>query len=220
MINVMIIEDDPMVLEVNKGFLEKMEGFHLQSSFENGKAALEKVFESPPDLILLDMFLPDISGLDVLQEIRDKEVPADIILITAARDAQTIQRVFRLGAVDYLVKPFRFTRFQQALESHKKMWMKLHQSQSLNQEDIDGWNKIKNEMSEIPPKGLSEITLKQIYMALSDEQNPVTAEELAERLGMARVTVRRYLEYLEKQERITVQIEYGKVGRPRHNYSV
>src|SRR5690625_1944380 len=97
MINVMIVEDDPMVLEVNKGFLEKVEGFHLQSCFESGKAALDKVFESPPDLILLDMFLPDISGLDVLQKIREKEVPADIILITAARDAKTIQQVFRLG---------------------------------------------------------------------------------------------------------------------------
>lgn len=220
MINVMIVEDDPMVLEVNKGFLEKMEGFHLQSCFENGQAAVDQAFEAPPDLILLDMFLPDISGLAVLQEIREHNVPADVILITAARDAKTIQKVFRLGAVDYLVKPFRFKRFQQALEKYKKMWLKMEKYQSLRQEDIDEWNKMINEMTELPPKGISEITLKQIYMALLDEQNPVTAEELAEKMGMARVTVRRYLEHLEKQERITVQIEYGKVGRPSHNYSV
>ncbi|WP_077597115.1 response regulator [Oceanobacillus kimchii] len=221
MVNVMIVEDDPMVQEVNKSFLEKMEGFHLQFCSESGKTVLDKAMESPPDLILLDMFLPDISGLDVLQEIRQKELPSDVILITAARDAKTIQQVFRLGAVDYLVKPFRFNRFQQALENYKKMWMKLLWSQSLSQEDIDDWNKQKNNMkTDSPPKGLSEITLKQIYMALLDQQRPVTAEELAEKMGMARVTVRRYLEHLEKQERITVQIEYGKVGRPSHNYSV
>ncbi|MCT1578355.1 response regulator [Oceanobacillus kimchii] len=221
MVNVMIVEDDPMVQEVNKSFLEKMEGFHLQFCSESGKTVLDKAMESPPDLILLDMFLPDISGLDVLQEIRQKELPSDVILITAARDAKTIQQVFRLGAVDYLVKPFRFNRFQQALENYKKMWMKLQWSQSLSQEDIDDWNKQKNNMkTDSPPKGLSEITLKQIYMALLDQQRPVTAEELAEKMGMARVTVRRYLEHLEKQERITVQIEYGKVGRPSHNYSV
>lgn len=221
MVNVMIVEDDPMVQEVNKSFLKKMEGFHLQFCSESGKTVLDKAMESPPDLILLDMFLPDISGLDVLQEIRQKDLPSDVILITAARDANTIQQVFRLGAVDYLVKPFRFNRFQQALENYKKMWMKLQWSQSLSQEDIDDWNKQKNNMkTDSPPKGLSEITLKQIYMALLDQQRPVTAEELAEKMGMARVTVRRYLEHLEKQERITVQIEYGKVGRPSHNYSV
>lgn len=220
MIDVMIVEDDPMVLEVNKGFLERLEGFRLQCSAENGKTALEVMMENPPDLILLDMFLPDISGMELLQRIRHTDIPADVILITAARDAKTVKQVFRLGAVDYLVKPFRFNRFKQALDNYKKMWLKLQRSQPLSQEDIDEWNAQKDDITALLPKGLNEITLKQIYLALVEEEAPITAEELAEKLGMARVTVRRYLDHLGKQEKIKVQIEYGKVGRPSHNYSV
>src|SRR5690625_4046310 len=220
MIDVMLCEDESKVLEVNKGFLERLEGYQLQCCAENGKVALESAMEKPPDLILLDMFLPDISGMEVLQRIRHIDIPTDVILITAARDAKTVKQVFRLGAIDYLVKPFRFIRFKQALDNYKKMWLKLQRAQSLSQADIDEWSQQKNEITALPPKGLNEITLKQIYLALVEEQKPITAEELAEKLGMARVTVRRYLDHLGKQEKINVQVEYGKVGRPSHNYSV
>ena len=219
MINVFIVEDDPMVLEVNTGFLEKVPPFRLCGTATNGADAESGIHETMPDLVLLDIYLPDKSGLDVLKLLRSKELNCDIIMITAAKDAATIHEVFRLGAVDYLVKPFRFERFKTALESYYKMWYKLHNTPFFNQSDIDDMKQIK-QRGQALPKGLSETTLKQILLKLVDLPEPVTAEQLASSLGMARVTVRRYLEHLEQIEKIQVQVKYGSVGRPSHYYFV
>lgn len=221
MIKVIIVEDDPMVLEVNKTFLEKLPDFRYQGSADSGEKALEVIQAEQADLVLLDIYLPDVSGVDLLMEIRQLDIPIDVIAITAARDAETVHQLFRLGTVDYLVKPFRFERFEAALENYKKMWSKLHGSQSISQEDIDTWSDQNKDIHTKPlPKGLSEITLKQIVMALFEHEKEVTAEQLAQYLGLARVTVRRYLDYLEKQNRISVDMEYGRVGRPTHYYSI
>ncbi|ARK31822.1 response regulator [Halalkalibacter krulwichiae] len=219
MIKVFIVEDDPMVLEVNTGFLEKVTPFMLCGTAQNGKDAQKAIKEVNPDLILLDMFLPDISGLEVLKSLRQDDIQCDIIMITAARDSQTIHEVFRLGAVDYLVKPFRFDRFKTALDSYYKMWKRLNETTLLNQTDIDEMKQIQQRNHEVP-KGLSETTLKQILLKLVEQQEPITAEQLATLLGMARVTVRRYLEHLEQTGKIHVQIKYGSVGRPSHHYYV
>ncbi len=221
MIKVVMVEDDPMVLEVNKGFLKKIPSFHLIDSVKDGRNALQSIKTHKPDLVLLDMYLPEISGLDVLTEIRTHDIPTDVLMITAARDAKTVHKVFRLGAVDYIVKPFRFDRFRLALEKYQKMWKKLMEVKTISQEDIDHWIERDYEgKSESLPKGISDITLKQIMMALIEQDQPVTAEQLANDLGMARVTVRRYLEYLVQQNKIRVEIEYGSVGRPKHYYSI
>ncbi|KHF39490.1 response regulator [Halalkalibacter okhensis] len=219
MIKVFIVEDDPMVLEVNSSFLAKVPPFHLCGTATNGADAENGILEKKPDVVLMDMFLPDKSGLDVLKSLRNQEVECDVIMITAAKDAATIQEVFRLGAVDYLVKPFRFERFKTALETYQKMWHKLTHLPSLSQSDIDELKQIK-QRDQTLPKGLSETTMKQILLKLIDQPEPVTAEQLASSLGMARVTVRRYLEHLEQMEKIQVQIKYGSVGRPSHYYFV
>jgi two-component system response regulator DctR len=219
MITVFIVEDDPMVLDVNQSFLEKVPFFQCVGSALNATDALTQIKNLEPDLVLLDMYLPDCSGLEVLAKLREERIPSDVIMITAARDAATIHEVFRLGAVDYLVKPFRFDRFQAALETYQKMWKKLNDTPSLKQEDID---QLKNTSikQELLPKGLSTTTLRQIMLALFDQKEPVTAEQLASHLGMARVTVRRYLEYLEQESKVKVHVQYGSVGRPSHFYSM
>jgi two-component system response regulator DctR len=217
MIRVCIVEDDPMVLEVNSGFLAKIPFFKLCGSAGTGGEAISLIKDQKPDLVLLDMFLPDISGLKVLKEIRDHQLPTDVIMITAARDTNTIHEVFRLGAVDYLVKPFRFDRFRSALEAYQKMWKKLNVSSTLKQEDIDELVQI-NVSEEYLPKGLSEKTLRPILLALIEQSEPITSENLSSHLGMARVTVRRYLEYLVQTDRIKVHVQYGSVGRPTHLY--
>jgi len=218
MIKVFIVEDDPMVLEVNSGFLSRIPSFILSGTADNGASALRGIEELEPHLVLLDMYLPDISGFEVLKRIRERNLSCDVIMITAARDTATIHEVFRYGAVDYIVKPFRFERFRSALESYLKMWKKL-QSTTLKQEDIDEWKQIQASKEELP-KGLSESTMRQILLALIEEPEPVTSDTLSQKLGMARVTVRRYLEYLEQSGKIKVQSQYGTVGRPSNFYSM
>lgn len=221
MINVMIVEDDPMVLEVNKNFLDKLPTFQLQGSAATGKEALNLIKQKQTDLVLLDVYLPDISGVELLSSIRELNIPTDVIAITAARDTKTVHQLFRLGTIDYLVKPFRYERFKTALMNYNKMWSKLGSDGQISQEDIDAWiDQNGSGQPEGLPKGLSEVTLKQIIMALYEKNKPITAVQLANYLGMARVTVRRYLEYLEKEKRVRVKMEYGNVGRPTHYYTI
>lgn len=217
MIKVFIVEDDPMVLDVNTGFLKKIPYFQLSGCARSGNEALTLIKKTKPDLVLLDMFLPDINGFEVLKSIRETEIPTDVIMITAARDTKTIHEVFRLGAVDFIVKPFRFERFKAALESYEKMWKKLRDVSDLKQEDIDEMKQIKTE-EEYLPKGLSEKTMRQILLSLIEQAEPVTADSLASTLGMARVTVRRYLDYLVQKGSIQFEVKYGNVGRPSHYY--
>jgi len=221
MIKVLIVEDDPMVLEVNKEYLSKLDNFLLVSSAKTGQEALHSIRNEDIDLVLLDVYLPDISGVDLLRKIRDLNMPIDVITVTAARDSETVHRLFRLGVIDYLVKPFRFDRFKSALENYERFWYKLKNKETMSQEDIDYF--IEQEKSpniELLPKGLNEITLKQIMMALLKQKEPIRAEELAQYLGLARVTVRRYLDYLAKQNKVNVNLQYRQVGRPTHYYSL
>ncbi|MBS4193058.1 response regulator [Bacillus sp. FJAT-49705] len=218
-ISVYIVEDDPMVLEVNKGFLEKMTGFNLIGTATNGKDAVAEIKILKPNLVLLDMFLPDISGMEILVELRTERIPCDIIMITAARDAITIREVMRLGAVDYMVKPFRFERFQKSLQDYYKMAKKITGLNLLKQEDIDEWLGSSENEVELP-KGLNELTMKQILLGLGGETIPVTAEQLGQNLGMARVTVRKYLDFLAINEKVDIEMQYGNVGRPTKYYSL
>lgn len=220
MIKVVIVEDDPMVLEVNRSFLERISDFSLVGTAESGSDALQLIEEENPDLVLLDVYLPDISGIDVLIEIRKKELPVDVIMITAARDTRTVHQMFRFGAIDYLVKPFYFKRFELALSTYKKLWSKFRYDKAISQADIDDWYDIrttKKDDKELP-KGLSDVTMKQVMMTVFEQKEPLTAEELATKLGMARVTVRRYLDHLEKEKKINIKVKYGKVGRPSNYY--
>jgi two-component system response regulator DctR len=218
-ITVFIVEDDPMVLEVNKGFLNKMSGFQLIGEAVNGRDAYEKIIIQKPNLILLDMFLPDMTGMELFLKIRAQRIPSDIIMITAARDAPTVQESLRLGAIDYLIKPFRFDRFERALLQYKNSTKNLLSTTTINQEDIDQWLGIQHEILELP-KGLNNITMEQILGYLTTHQAPVTSEQLAQNVGMARVTVRKYLDFLATKGTVHIELKYGTVGRPTKYYSI
>lgn len=218
-ITVFIVEDDPMVLEISKEFLKKVPNFLLVGSADTGEDALAKIKELTPDLVLLDKFLPDISGIEILVKLRTERVPCDVIMITAARDVSVIKEAMRLGAVDYMVKPFRFERYKKALEEYYRTTRKIGQLNELKQEDIDEWLGSSNEAIELP-KGLNELTMKQIVVELVHLAKPVTAEDLATEVGMSRVTVRRYLDFLAKTGKAKIEMKYGRVGRPTRFYSI
>lgn len=218
-LSVFIVEDDPMVLEVNKGFLDKMNGFQLVGESTNGRDAYENIIAKKPNLILLDMFLPDMTGMELFLKLRAARIPSDIIMITAARDAQTVQEALRLGAVDYLIKPFRFDRFERALQQYKDSTKKLSTTNTFKQEDIDQWLGIQYETTELP-KGLNDITMKQISDYLMTNREPITSEQLAQNVGMARVTVRKYLDFLATKGSVHINLKYGTVGRPTKYYSI
>lgn len=220
MIDVMIVEDDPMVRDINSKFLKRVAGFRLYQAVSNLEDAKKFMLQKKPDLILLDVYLPRENGIDFLKWIREKNMDVDIILITADKTIDRIQEAYRYGAVDYLIKPFHFDRFKEALLQFKERHEKFKKAAELEQKDLD---QLMASFTPAPEddfaKGFNKYTYKSVWDAIQKlEYNEFTAEGLAETLGVARVTVRRYLEYMEKENKVAKSVEYGKVGRPQHKY--
>lgn len=224
MIRVMILEDDPMVREINSKFLKKIPEFQLDKAASSIFEAKEFIKNNNVDLILLDIYLPKENGIDFLKWLRKEEVKSDVILITADKTSIMIQEAFRYGAVDYLIKPFTFERLKKSLEKYKERYYSINNLDTLEQKSLDKFIKNitvtekENQDSDFE-KGINKYTYKIIWneiLKLVDEY--ATAEEISEKSGVARVTVRKYLEFMEKEGKVKMIIEYGKIGRPLHKY--
>ncbi|TGY44072.1 response regulator [Clostridium sartagoforme] len=225
-IKVFIVEDDPMVKEINTRFLEKLEGFTVVGDASSIEEAKDKIIKAKADLILLDIFLPDGKGIDLLKWIRIKEINIDTILITADKCKASVDEAFKYGAIDYLIKPFKFERFKEALYNYKSRFIELRKVDNMNQDYIDQYilkinaNPIEEEVQEKELcKGLSLKTYNKIidYMTQKYEEY-LTAEEIAQGSGLARVTARRYLEKMSEEGKVEINQEYGKIGRPTNYY--
>ncbi|MBR8659058.1 MULTISPECIES: response regulator [Brevibacillus] len=219
---VVVIEDDPMVQEVNRQFIERVPSFRVVGAASNGAEGLALVEQLKPDLVIMDIFMPVLDGVRTLQKLRTANQAVDVIVITAAKDKPTIQAMLRNGVMDYIIKPFKFERIQQALENYRAFRQQLEQEGTVSQAEVDqllfrSAAKSPRELETLP-KGLHMHTLEQIVRHLRQEKQPLSAEEVAERVGIARVTARRYLEYLEKSGRVKRDVAYGGVGRPTNRY--
>lgn len=224
MYKVYIVEDDPMVLNINKKFTEKLENFKVIGTSRTGKEVLQEIISLQPDLVLLDVYLPEQNGLKLLQEIRSTEFYPEVIMITAANDADTVEKAFKLGVFDYIVKPYSFIRFKQSLISFtNKMMVIKRKNSELSQNDIDKINYLINTNEQIqsvtaktiePPKGIDKFTLERIREAVEKSPVPVSSSEMADSLSLSRITTRKYLEFLVNENIIKVDLKYGSSGRP------
>lgn len=222
-LKVILIEDDPMVREVHRQFIDRIEGFTIIGVAANGVEGMRLVKELRPNLAIIDIYMPYMGGLEMLRELRSAAISVDVIAITAASDIETIHGVLQQGAFDYIMKPFTFDRIKKSLDNYKNYRLKLGEKKALLQEELDQILYIdhkKEAEKDSLPKGLNMNTLTKITNFLSQEKEPVSAEEVAEGIGMARVTARRYLDYLEKEGKVKIHIHYGGVGRPINRYGV
>lgn len=221
-INVLIVEDDPMVADIHKRFVSALDGFKVVGEAKDGSEALKILKSQKVDLMILDIYMPKLDGIDTLKEIRRKQTDVDVILITAAQETDTLKDVIRFGAFDYIIKPFRFERFQAVMMSYKKYHNKMKNlSKDFSQADIDNVFIYKNKKNKLLlPKGLQESTLKRVVKHLKNGKGPLSAAKLAEIIGISRVTARRYLEYLVTLGYAVVQPKYKKVGRPSNYYKL
>lgn len=221
-IQILLIEDDPMVQEVNRSFIERVPGFKVCAVASNGRVGLDKTKTLRPDLILLDTFMPEQNGIETLQSIRNEGLNVDVIIVTAAQDKETIVKMKRLGAFDYIIKPFKFERLKRALIQYKAYRVELSGEGLVEQDELDQLHVLPAFASpkslEELPKGLNQQTLQQIIQFLAKQSSPLSAEETAEGIGIARVTARRYLDYLQKNDQVKLIVEYGSIGRPINRY--
>ncbi|WP_307847679.1 response regulator [Metabacillus bambusae] len=221
MIRVLLIEDDPMVQEINKQFVEEVDGFTVIGTSSNGKEGIDFIKKEKPDLALIDIFMPNQDGITTIKQIRSEGLETDVIAITAASDIETVRRVLQLGAIDYIMKPFKFDRIKQALTNYLNYHSKLQEKESITQQELDRLlfqpKKVENKQL---PKGLNALTLEKIINYLQEQNQAISAEEVAEGIGIARVTARRYLEFMEQSGNVKIHIEYGGIGRPINRYMI
>ncbi|WP_117149106.1 MULTISPECIES: response regulator [Paraliobacillus] len=222
-IKVLIVEDDPMVAEFNKRYLDKIKGFSLVEIARSVEEATLLIEEKANEiqLILLDIYMPGQNGLEMLSTIREKGLPIDVILITAATDTDNIQTALHYGAVDYLIKPFEFDRFKKALLLYKEKFDLFHRQENLNQTELDqrllNYRQEKIHEQKALPKGLTRSTLL-IIIPMIKKMQSFSTDEIADSTGISRVSVRKYLVFLVEIDVLEETLTYG-IGRPVYTYA-
>ncbi|QKX51073.1 response regulator [Planococcus glaciei] len=224
MIKVMIVEDDPMVAQLNRQYVEQVNGFHISGMAASADQAIDLLATKEIDLVLLDIHMPGLNGIDFLRWVREQKQELDVILITAASEIVQIQRALRLGAVDYLIKPFEFSRFQEALTQYQTNYDKLRDKKQITQQELDYLLHRKNMVGAVPanlpalPKGLTKNTLHTINEVIRlNEMKTFSTDELAKAVNISRVSVRKYLKFLSEIDYLEEDLIYG-VGRPIYQY--
>lgn len=217
---VMIIEDDQAIAQLHQRYLEQMGGYQVIGIATSKLEAQMQLDIFEPDLLLLDVYLPDGTGLELLNALRAKSLSCDVILITAARDVDTLQQAMRGGVVDYLLKPVVFSRLEAALKKYNAQKLQFNHTNDLDQSIVDkmlrsndGPEVAKNRL----PKGIDSVTLEKIQALFNDHES-LTADEAGEKIGASRTTARRYLEYLISSGQLEADLSYGSVGRPERTY--
>jgi two-component system CitB family response regulator len=224
-IDVLIVEDDLRVAEINRRFLEKMEGFHVVGMAASGEEAKEWMEVMQPQLVLLDVYLPDMKGIELVWHIRRHYRQTDIIMVTAAGEIEVVREALRGGVFDYLVKPILFDRFKKSMENYRNHLRTLSLHRRLDQHQVD--RLLRHTRDEIPPasssadlpKGIDPVTLEKVVQIVNEDgQSGLTAEQVGQQMGVSRTTARRYLEYLVSIRRLKADLAYGTIGRPERKY--
>jgi response regulator of citrate/malate metabolism len=219
-IRTLVVDDDAMTASIHHSYVERVPGFEVVGEAHTGRRALEAVRELRPDLLLLDIYLPDMSGLDVLRTLREPGQPhIDVIAVTAAKDVSTLRTAIHGGVIHYLVKPFFFDTLRERLEGYAALHGRLERLREPDQHDIDHvFSLLRSHGRHGLPKGISAPTLETVVEALQQSDADITAVELAEATGISRGTARRYLEYLALTGAVELSLRYGTTGRPEHKY--
>lgn len=220
MIEVLVVDDDVRVADVNAAYVAKVPGFRVAAKAHNAAEALRLVEEVPVDLVLLDHYLPDETGLAVVRTLRERGHQTDVIMVTAARDVATVQAAMRHGALQYLVKPFSYAGLRAKLDAYAALRRTLDGGGEAEQAEVD---RIFGALSATPapelPKGHSPTTAELVRRALMGAEGPLSAQELADRTRLSRQTAQRYLKLLERSGRVRLSLKYGDTGRPEHRYA-
>lgn len=219
MIDVIIVEDDFRIAKIHEEFIEKVTGFKVVGKALNGDNAIKLVQNNEVDLVILDVYLPDILGVDLIDKIREMDSNIDFIMVSAATETELVGEIIRNGVFDYIIKPVKMERFIETLERYQEMKERLDKQSEVDQLFLDKYfghlpeNGLKD-----TPKGIDPLTLEKVSKTIQSLKSGITAEEMGSRIGVSRTTARRYLEYLISTGEVMAELEYGIVGRPERKY--
>ena len=223
-IRTMIVEDELRIADIQNRFLDKLSGFEVVGMAHNLEDCEEMVDGLNPDLILLDVYFPDGNGLDFLKSLRLINRHIEVILITAAKDVESLKAAMQGGVFDYVVKPLEFNRLRDSLSRFENYFNRLKSLDTFEQSDIDNLlprtpeSKTRSRGEIQLPKGIDALTLAKIRELFSFSKDSLGAELVGQTIGASRTTARRYLEYLVSTDELKVDVSYGGVGRPERHY--
>lgn len=215
---ILIVEDDPMVRSINVGFIKKISATYKIFESSDIPGAIKIIEQEVIDLILLDVYLGKSKGPELLKWLRETHHKSEVILITADNSVETIEESFKLGAIDYLIKPFSFKRFEEAVTKASMRIERLKDRSTFGQADIDAMMQTVNNKDGVYEKGMNIMTYQAVEETLLNAVEPMTAQDVADKTHLARVTVRRYLEQMVLSGIVIETLSYGKIGRPQKHY--
>jgi len=223
-INVLIVDDDAMVTELNRMYVAQVPGFSCCGTASTLAQATAMINDTTLaiDLVLLDVYMQQDNGLDLLPVIRASGRPIDVIMISSAADAATIQTSIHYGVVDYLIKPFQFPRFEEALNTWREKKTMMGSHAYYEQADVD--QLLHGGMPEVTdskklPKGLTPQTLRTLCQWIdAHPESEFSTDDLANAVNISRVSCRKYLIWLAQINILFTSIHYGATGRPVYRY--
>jgi response regulator of citrate/malate metabolism len=220
MIRTLVIDDDYRVATIHAADVERVPGFSVVGRAHSIAEAGTAISDLRPHLILLDLYLPDGHGLDIVRGLPAASgVDPDFVVITAARDVDTVRAAMRQGALHYLVKPFGFAKLRERLIAYRDLRQRLASIEEANQEQVDDlYSLLRAPTSATLPKRHSAPTMALVKAAVREASDDVSAAEVASRLGISRPTAQRYLSYLAQHRVIELRLRYGGPGRPEQRY--
>ncbi len=223
---ILIVEDDFRIADIHRAFIEQSDGFRVVGIAANGTEARQLMARHGDEvqLVLLDAYLPDVEGLELLWQLRRDYLHADIVMVTAAREVDTISEALRGGVFDYLIKPAEASRMAQMLARFRRERAALAGRSEMSQEELDrALARLRPEHGATAgarslPKGIDRLTLRAVVAALEAAREPLAAMQVARVMGASRSTARRYLEFLVSVQVVSAELGYGDVGRPERRY--
>ncbi len=226
-VRVLIVEDDFRIAAINQSLIEQAGDFEVVASLRSGAQARQWLSEHPEgaDLALLDVYLPDVEGLSLLWDVRRLSRGLDIVMVTAARETETVEEALRAGVFDFLIKPVQAGRMHTMLARFRSRQRLARGRREVDQAELDAVLSSMYAAGDEPrqrglPKGVDALSLERVLQALGQSQAALTASEVAQRMGSSRSTARRYLEYLVGSGQASVAPSYGEVGRPQRRYQL
>ncbi len=214
---VLLIEDDPWVAQINSQMVSSIAGFEVVGIARTIRDAKKMILALYPQLLLVDVYLPDGNGLEFLHHLRQERIQFDAMMITADNDHASVQNALRDGVCDYLIKPFERSRLEIALERYSARYRLPHEKH-LNQDRID--HLLGHKLEPDLPKGIDPHKLEQIKTLLRSQNRAWSAEEIATGIGISRVTAWRYLEHLCSSHWAVLESDQSGTGRPVKRYRI
>ncbi|MED0684382.1 response regulator [Bacillus altitudinis] len=223
MIKVLIAEDDFRIAAIHESYIQKVQGFQVAGKAKSAKDLWEALQKEQVDLILLDVYMPDELGTNLLPLLRERHPEVDVIIITAATETMLLRDALHYGVIHYLIKPVTAQKFTQVLTEYKEKRELINSKEEVNQTMIDlFFGQIQEESQQKDerdlPTGINSLTLDKVKTFMAAEMNGITAEELGEKMGASRTTARRYVEYLVTTGECRAELAYGIIGRPERKY--